>query len=297
MNFINVFISKNSKISINRNNLLVKGEEENSFPLEDVGVVIIESLQSNISTMALNKLSQYASTVFVCDEKHLPSAVLLPCNSYYKPLFNYKLQVNISKPRQKNLWKRIIEQKIYNQSQCLIKCGIDAGKLTLLYQSVLSGDSDNKEAQASAFYFPQLFGSSFIRDDDNLINSSLNYAYSIIRGVIARHITARGFLPCLGIFHCNSYNAFNLADDLIEPFRPIVDYFVYSYLDEIGPEFNSNTKKKLFTILNLQVYSGNEKHTLSYAIERLIESVISYYSGNDILLFPSICSKEQKVYE
>ena len=297
MNFINVFISQDSKISISNNNLLVSNTEENTFPLEDIGVVMIESQRSTISTRAISKLTEYGATVFVCDEKHLPSTVVLPCNSYYKPLSNYYIQVGISKPRQKNLWKKIIEQKIFNQAQCLIKNGIDAGKLISLSQTVLSDDSDNKEAQASAFYFPRLFGSDFVRDNDNLINSCLNYGYAIIRGVIARHISARGFLPCLGIFHCNSYNPFNLADDFIEPFRPIVDYFVYNNLDKLGPEFGVHSKKLLFTILNLLVYSSGERHSLAYAIEREVESCIAYYSGNDNLLFPSICSKEQKVYE
>ncbi len=297
MNFINVFVSEGKNVSIKANNLSVEGEETMTFPLEDIGVVMLENHKCNITVRALSKLTEYGSTVFVCDERHLPSAVLLPANSYYKPLFNYNLQVSISKPRLKNLWKKIIEKKIYNQAQCLIKNGIDSGKLVDLAQSVLSGDADNKEAQASAFYFPKLFGKNFTRDDDCLINSCLNYAYAIVRGVIARHICARGFLPCLGIFHCNTFNAFNLADDFIEPFRPIVDFFVYNSLDDLGPQFGPHTKKKLFTILNLQVYSGEEKHNLSYAIEREVESIIGYYSGNDKILFPTICSKEQKVYE
>ncbi len=297
MNFINVFVSKEYKISIKNNCLALSGEEENTFPLEDIGVIMLENHRCSISIKTLSKLTEYGATVFVCNDQHLPSAVLLPANSYYKPLFNYNLQVSISKPRLKNLWKRIIEKKIYNQTQCLIKKGINAGKLTDLCQSVLSGDSDNKEAQASAFYFPQLFGKDFVRDNDCLINSCLNYAYAVVRGVIARHICARGFLPCLGVFHCNSFNAFNLADDFIEPFRPIVDYFVYNYIGELGPDFGTHSKKILFSILNLQVYSGEEKHSLSYAIEREVESIISYYSGADRILFPAICSKDQKVYE
>ena len=297
MNFINVFISEGYRVSIQNNNLLIEGEVNETRPLEDIGVVLLENHKCSITVRALSKLTEYGSTVFVCDERHLPSAVLLPSNSYYKPLFNYNLQVSIAKPRLKNLWKRIIEKKIYNQAQCLIKNGIDAGKLTELAQSVFSGDSDNKEAQASAFYFPKLFGKNFTRDNDCLINSCLNYAYAIVRGVIARHICARGFLPCLGVFHCNSFNPFNLADDLIEPFRPIVDYFVYNNVDDLGTSFGPHSKKLLFSILNLEVYSDNEKHSLSYAVEREVESIIGYYSGNDKILFPSICSKEQKVYE
>lgn len=297
MNFINLFVSQEYKVSIKNNSLYLCGEEERNFPLEDIGVVMIENNRCAITAKALSKLSQVGAVVFVCDDRGYPASILLPINTYYRPLLNYKLQVSISKPRQKQLWKNIIERKIYNQATCLIKNHKDGGKLFDLAQSVFSGDVDNKEAQASAYYFPALFGKGFSRDQDNIINSCLNYGYALVRGLISRHICARGFLPCLGIFHSNTYNAYNLSDDLIEPFRPIVDYFVYNNLHNLGDEFNSQSKKVLFTMLNLEVFSGKERHVLSYAVEREVESIIAYYSGKDTLILPEIYNKGQKEYE
>lgn len=297
MNFINVFVSDEYRIGIEKNCLALSGAEKYFFPLEDIGTVMLENNRCTISVNALSKLSKCGATVFVCDEKHLPSAELLPCNDYYKAYARYKTQISISKPRLKNLWREIIKAKIANQSDCLCRCGIDSARLDELNSSVRSGDSGNVEAQAAAYYFPVLFGRGFTRDEENGINAALNYSYAIVRGIIARQIASRGFLPCVGIFHRNEYNAFNLADDLIEPFRPIVDYFVYNCRDMLVDGLSPIVKKKLFSIVNLEVVSGKEKHSLAYAVEREVESVISYYEGGDKLLFPAICGLAAHEYE
>lgn len=297
MNFINVFVSDEYRIGIEKNCLALSGAEKYFFPLEDIGTVMLENNRCTISVNALSKLSKCGATVFVCDEKHLPSAELLPCNDYYKAYARYKTQISISKPRLKNLWREIIKAKIANQSDCLCRCGIDSARLDELNSSVRSGDSGNVEAQAAAYYFPVLFGRGFTRDEENGINAALNYSYAIVRGIIARQIASRGFLPCVGIFHRNEYNAFNLADDLIEPFRPIVDYFVYNCRDMLVDGLSPIVKKKLFSIVNLEVVSGKEKHSLAYAVEREVESVISYYEGGDKLLFPAICGLTAHEYE
>ena len=297
MNFINLFVSDDYFIKVENKNLVLEGQEKHIFPLEDIGVVLIESLKSGITTYALNKLSEFGATVFVCNEKHLPTTIILPCNDYYKQLKRYKLQQNLSKPRQKSLWKSIVEKKIENQAHCLSLTTGGEDKLYELAKKVKSGDSDNIEAQAAAYYFPKLFGEKFTRDDENAVNGALNYAYAIVRGIIARQITARGLLPFLGIFHKNEFNAFNLADDLIEPFRPIIDYFVYSKRETFEEELTPQDKRTLFQIVNLEVFSGKEKHALSYAVEREVESVIAYYEGRDELIFPQISGLKQHEYE
>ncbi len=297
MNFINLFISDDYSIRVEHKSLVLDGEQKHTFPLEDIGVVLIESLKCVITTYALNKLSEFGATVFVCNEKHLPTAIILPCNDYYKQLKRYKVQQNLSKPRQKSLWKSIVEKKIENQAHCLSLTRGGEEKLCELAKKVRSGDVDNIEAQAAAYYFPKLFGERFTRDDDNAVNGALNYAYAIVRGIIARQIAARGLLPFLGIFHKNEFNSFNLADDLIEPFRPIVDYFVYSQMESFEVELTPANKRTLFQIVNLEVFSGKEKHALSYAVEREVESVIAYYEGRDELIFPQISGLKQHEYE
>ena len=297
MNFINLFVSGDYTIAVKDNNLTLRGQESIDYPLDDIGVVMLESLRSNISVYALSKLVQVGATVFVCNEKHLPVAQLIPSNDYYKQLSRYKTQTAISKPRLKNLWKEIIKAKIDNQARCLQLAMGDSGKLSKLGSGVKSGDVDNYEAQAAAYYFPRLFGKGFFRESDDVINSALNYAYAIVRGIIARQICSRGFLPFLGIFHKNEFNAFNLADDLIEPFRPIVDFYVYTYRAMLGADLTSDAKKVLFGVVNVQILSGDERHSLAYAIERMVESVISYYEGNEKLLLPVLLGCEQHRYE
>jgi len=297
MNFINVFVEGEYSIKVKNSSLVLEGKESHSYPLSDVGVVMLESLKSNISVYALNALVEAGATVFVCNDRHLPTAVLTASNDYYKPLHRYKLQTEVSKPRLKRLWREIIRSKISNQAECLSRAVGNVGKLIELCDAVKSGDSDNLEAQAAAYYFPKLFGRGFIRDSVDGVNAALNYAYSIVRGILCRQICARGFLPCLGIFHKNEYNGFNLADDLIEPFRPIVDYFVYTIKDELVYGLTPLVKRKLFSIVNLEVESGNERHSLAYAAEREVESVIAYYDGRDELLFPKLIGTAQHCYE
>lgn len=297
MNFINLFVEKEYAIRVNKNRLELIGEETHYFPLEDLGVIMLENGKCTTSVYALEKITAHGAIVMICNEKHLPVAQVVPCNDYYKPLKRYKLQQEISKPRLKNLWKEIIKAKVENQADCLARTGNTVGKLKDLITAVRSGDPDNVEGQAAAYYFPQLFGSGFIRDEENEINSALNYTYAIVRGIIARQISARGLLPCVGIFHKNEYNAFNLADDLIEPFRPIVDFFVYSHRAVLINGLTPSAKKSLFAIVNLQVISGEERHSLAYAVEREVESIISYYEGADKLLFPKIDGLVPHEYE
>ena len=297
MNFINLFVEKDYVIRIKNNNIELRGEQTHVYPLSDIGVVMLETMQSTISIYALSKLVESGATVFVCDEKHLPTAQLLPCNSYYRPLNRYKLQISQTKPRQKNLWKEIIYSKISNQADCLEKITGDSGKLPQLLATLRSGDVDNHEAQSASYYFPQLFGKGFTRESENAINGALNYCYAIVRGVISRQICAHGLLPMLGIFHKNEFNAFNLSDDLIEPFRPIVDYYVYQNRHMLSDGLTPNAKKVLFGIINLEVLSGQEKHALSYAIQREVESIIAYYEGKNALLFPKIIENIQHRYE
>lgn len=297
MRFINVFVESEARVKVDKNNLVVETNERNVFPLEDVGVVMLDNHASTISVHALSRLIDYGAAVFVCDQKHLPTAYALPCNDYYKPIFNYELQQSISKPRKKSLWRELVRKKIANQADCLRRLGKPAERLYELSDSVLSGDSDNREGVAAAYYFSRLFGDDFTRGTDCDVNSTLNYGYAIVRGLIARNICARGFLPCLGVFHHNVFNAFNLADDLIEPFRPIVDFYAWHTVVANGLAFGAAVKREMFAVLNYDVFSGSEKHTLVNAVERFVESVIGFYAGKNDLIFPSICGMGFHDYE
>ena len=299
MAFINVFIESQCGISVENDALILKTDDRRAvYPIEDINCVMIDCLYDRISVYALNKLCENGATVIVCDDRHLPSSVLLPFNKYYKKLSVLDVQMSVAKPKLKNLWKNIIKQKIINQAECLDYNRLFGGEyLFALSKNVLSGDSENAEARAAAFYFKNLFGAGFSRNDGNINNIFLNYCYAVVRALIARHLSARGFECSIGIFHKNQLNNFNLADDMIEPFRPIIDNFVFNECSA-ETDFNSEIKKRLFGIVNLNVVSGNEVHSLSNAVERLVKSLLSVYNGTaEDLIMPKICDLSMHDYE
>lgn len=298
MGFINIFIGADSCLRVKNDQLIVK-EGRETFPIEDINCVMIDNLYTSLSTYSLNKLVSEGATVILCDEKHLPSNVILPFQGYYRRLSVLELQNNISKPKKKQLWQQIISRKLEGQAECLRFFGkyAEAEKLEQLSKQVASNDSGNKEAEGARFYFPALFGNGFTRGAENEINGALNYAYAIVRSLIARHLCARGFECAFGIFHRSQLNPFNLVDDLIEPFRPIVDCFVAHACSSATDTFALN-KKQLFCIVNLQVDSGGQAHSLSNAVERLTESLLGFYKGEraDIIM-PRLIGVNQHSYE
>ena len=271
MAYINVFVSKNAKIYVKNNQLcLENGGDTADFPLEDVNCVMIENLNTTISTYTLSAFAERGILCFICSQHHIPNGILLPFCEHYQTLTQYNNQINLPKPLQKQLWKKIIENKIKNQDKVLSLAG-KSGLLKDLYETVLSGDSSNNEAKASLIYFKELFGDNFARrDEDNEINAFLNYGYSIIRSFVARSIVSHGLMPFLGVFHCNQFNQFNLADDIVEIFRPIVDCFVFNNYK--GQKLTSQEKSKLLNLINYSVVIDGQKQALSYAIEIFVQS-------------------------
>lgn len=272
MGYINIFVSNSAYIYVKNSQLYLENNNSKvDYPLEDINSIMIENLNTTISTYTLSKFSENGILCFVCNQNHLPSGVVLPFCEHYQTLSMFKYQNSISKPFQKQLWKTIVENKINNQNEVLNICG-GCDKLKSLRDSVLSGDSSNNEAKASLIYFKELFGNGFVRrDDGNAINSFLNYGYSIIRGFVARSIAVHGLQPFLGINHSNQLNQFNLADDLMEPFRPIVDLFVKIYLLN-EPELTTKIKSDIYNIINIDVSIDEQKNPLSYAIEQYVQS-------------------------
>ena len=246
MGYINLFLSTPCSIRINHGQLVVRGEEEHGFPVEDLNSVLIETAECTITSYALSTLSDAGAVVFTCDGKHLPNGVILPLNSYYRPLKILKLQQNIPKPLQKQLWQSIVKRKIENQATCVeITSNEPVDDLYSLAKSVSSDDAKNLEAVAANLYFKKIFGKDFVRRDDSFINLALNYGYSIVRGLIARTLTVYGFEPSIGVHHASELNNFNLADDIIEPFRPIVDMIVFNFIgqEKLTPQIKKQLRK------------------------------------------------------
>lgn len=272
MGYINVFVNSEAKINIKNNQLTFCGKNKTiDYPLEDLNSVMIDNPKTTVSFATLSKLTDFGILTYVCDDKHLPNGVILPFYNHYQTLTVYNSQINMPKPLQKNLWQTIIKNKINNQNAVLNLNGCK-DKLKLLSNNVLSGDSTNNEAKASAVYFKELFGKNFARKNETFsINSMLNYGYAIIRGSVARSVVTHGLLPFLGIFHHNQFNQFNLADDLMEIFRPLVDLYVKAELanvEELIPE----VKLKIYDLINFEVIIDNQKQTLNNAIDIFVES-------------------------
>lgn len=298
MGYINVYVSKDAHVSVKNSQLFLENNENQvDYPLEDVNSIMIENLNTTISTYTLSKFAEFGILCFICNQNHLPSGVVLPFCEHYQTLTMFQNQIECSKPLQKQLWKSVIENKIENQNEVLNICG-DSDSLKHLQETVLSGDSTNNEAKASLIYFKELFGKDFARRDDNVsINAFLNYGYSIIRGFVARSVVVHGFQPFLGINHSNQFNQFNLADDLIEPFRPLVDLFVKIHLSE-KTEIDSKTKALLFGIVNYDVLIDGQKQPLSHAIEMYVQSFQkSLKEGKNLLKEIKIVGLEMHRYE
>ncbi len=300
MAYRNLFIQNRAHVSIKQEQLLIVTDEQTaSASLEDVQAVLLESRQSSITVAALSHCAKQGVCVFVCDEKHLPCGVLTPYAQHSRASEVLALQMKISAATYNRLWKQIVQSKIENQARCLALCGkkIESTHLFSRAKAVQSADKTNQEAVAAAYYFKALFGQTFTREEDNGINSALNYGYAILRGAISRCVCAYGFLPALGIHHASGLNAFNLSDDLIEAFRPCVDLFVAENV-AAEKELNSELKHHLFNILNHDILSGEQHHSIAYAIERMVQSYTRCIrNSKQQLLLPQLLAVAQHQYE
>ena len=299
MAYRNIIVTRNIGISVH-NYQLVIGNEDMCVPLEDINCLVLEHAGIMISSGVLQRLSENGCLVYICDEKHLPSTVVLPMARHSRHFKMLTAQLAMTKPRQNRIWQQIVKQKITNQAMCLKMCGKEnADLLYHMIKRVQSGDKTNVEAQAAALYFKSLFGSGFTRGADNGINAALNYGYSILRGQIARSIVCYGFEPSLGINHHSQLNNFNLADDFIEPYRAMVDYFVYTQLHmEEEKALSKEMRYQLVDIVNYDMGIRGEKHVIHHAIDKMVSSYNSILMGNkDELETPELIDLERHNYE
>lgn len=286
MAFRNIYVQSDVYIKIKNEQLLIKSkEDEYTIPLEDINSICIESQRSSITTYALKKFVEHDIIVYVCDEKHLPTGILIGTNNYSRQLKNIKLQFQVSKPLNKRIWQNIIKVKIQNQAKVLKCLGIkEYVKLEEMIKGINSGDTNNVEAKAASLYFKLIFGNTFNRNIECIENASLNYGYAIVRGMIARTLIMYGFEPALGIFHHNQLNNFNLADDFIECFRPVVDLYVLQNVEFRNKYLNSVEKQKIYNLVNCLVLIDGKKFNIQGAIEYMIKSYSTSINKNDNLI-------------
>ena len=299
MAFRNVYLQNDVYLKIKDEQLVVKKtNEEVTIPLEDLNSVCIESLQTVISTYTLKKFIEHDIIVYVCDEKHLPTGIIIGTNNYSRQLKNIKMQVEMSKPLMKRIWQDIIKVKVLNQANCLKELKVkEYSKLEEMIIGITSGDKNNVEAKAASLYFKLLFGSKFNRSLDCIQNAALNYGYAIIRGMIARTLVMYGFEPSIGIFHHSQLNNFNLADDFIECFRPLVDLYILKNLDLTQDNLTPENKKEIYKIINCLVLIDGKKFNIQGAIEYMIKSFSTSINKNENLIkLPYLIKLEEYRY-
>lgn len=268
-----------------RDNQLVIGmkdsDETVTRPIEDLGCVVIENPQVKISIPLLNELADNNVAVIFCDKKMMPKTMLMNLEGNSTLQESYKYQFDVSAPCKKQLWKQIVESKISNQASLLNKLGKNGETLKPYYKNVKSGDTDNREGLASRIYWGLLFGDMFRRDrDGDVPNNLLNYGYSILRAATARALIGSGLYPAFGIFHRNRYNAFPLADDVMEPYRPFVDEIVYHLYYDCGQiELTRNVKGELLRLLFADVRMDKVTRPLEIALSFTTASLLKVYKG------------------
>lgn len=301
MGFRNIKIDSHVKLSIKNQQLYIETDILRQIPLEDINCIIIENQTVTVSAYLLQKMADMGITVYVCDEKHLPNAVLLPMVRHSRHFKILKYQIEVGKPLQKRLWQQIVVRKIRNQALCLAYLDLDGSEeLMKMCKEVQSGDRTHVEAKAAAFYFKSLYGLGFSRGNDHVINSALNYGYAIVRGLIARSIVCYGLEPSIGVFHHSELNNFNLADDMIEPFRPLVDLYVSQNYDvaEIDSDLTPERKRDIFGIINYDMDVKGEKRIISNCIDMLVASYSSALQGKrSDLELPELMQLQVHSYE
>ena len=299
MAFRNVYLQNDVYLKIKDEQLVVKKtNEETTIPLEDLNSVFIESLQTVITTYTLQKFIEHDIIVYVSDEKHLPTGIIIGTNNYSRQLKNIKQQIEMSKPLMKRIWQDIVKVKILNQAKCLQELNIKQyTKLEEMLIGITSGDKNNVEAKAASLYFKLLFGSKFNRSLDCIQNAALNYGYAIVRGMIARTLVMYGFEPSIGIFHHSQLNNFNLADDFIECFRPLVDLYILTNIDLTQDELTPENKKEIYKIINCLVLIDGKKFNIQGAIEYMIKSFSTSMNKNENLIkLPYLIKLEEYRY-
>jgi CRISPR-associated protein Cas1 len=266
--------------------LVIKSEiRESTIPIEDIGFLVLDHSEIYLSIPAMNLLVENNTSVIVCGSNHLPNGMFLNLNSHHIQQEIFKNQIEASVPLKKQLWQQTIIEKITNQGILLEKITGNKNSFVFLVSKVLSGDSSNMEGVAASQYWKTFFDSydvNFKRERfGNYPNNFLNYGYAILRAATARALSGSGLLNTLGIHHKSKYNAFALADDIMEPFRPIVDEKVFEIMQSFEEqELNTKIKSELLQILTRTVYFKDEKSPLMVALQKTASSLQQCYTGD-----------------
>lgn len=281
-----IYLSSASSVSLRNCQMVVSDKEtgeSRTVPVEDIGIVLAENQQISFTIPLLNALSENGAVVVFCNRAMRPDSILIPLEGNTVQSEVYRLQIKASEPLKKQLWKQIITAKIYNQSSMLKVAGRDGDILKPYYCNVKSGDSDNREGIAAKLYWDNLFDSQFsrVQETDDGLNSMLNYGYAILRAAMSRAIVGSGLSLSFGLFHKNRYNAFPLADDLMEPYRPYVDCAVWELWKAGITELTKDAKVRLLRVLTCDTRFDDMIRPLEIGLSMTTASLVRCVSGED----------------
>jgi len=273
MSFRTVVITKQSKISYKNRFLVVKQENDEKYiHLSEIDTIIVDSISVSISAYLLKELADNKINIIFCDEKHNPFGEVVPYYSRHNTSKMIKEQIKWKSTDKDKLWAEIVKNKIINQAMLLKKVRSAKSKLILSYiDDVVDGDKTNREGHAAKVYFNALFGNDFVRNSDDYINAALNYGYAILLSTINKEIINNGYLTQLGIHHKNEFNEFNLTCDLMEPFRVVIDNFVYYNQER---KFDTEYKLDIVNILNGPFKYQGKNYTLKDIIKMFVKSAL-----------------------
>ena len=283
-----LYFGQATYLSLRDGQLLVRlpaEERSRSIPIEDIGVLILDHQQISITHGLMNALEAHKCALITCSASHMPSGLFLPLDAHSLQSERFQTQIEATLPLKKQLWQQTVRMKIQNQARVLEEVYAQPqGNMLAWVKQVRSGDPDNLEARAAAYYWANLFPSlpKFTRErEESAPNALLNYGYALLRAVVARSLVSVGLLPTLGIHHHNRYNAYCLADDIMEPYRPYVDKFVQEIYEREYPEsLTKDIKHRLLTIMEQDVVIDGITHPLSIATSLTASSLVRCFEGS-----------------
>lgn len=261
--------------------LTEKTEEgkDHTIPVEDLGCVIFESDQITVTIRLLQEFAENNVGVIFCNKQYMPASMLFHLDTHYVQQEKFSHQIEASQPLKKRLWQQTIQAKIWNQALLLEKTGKDGTALKNMARQVKSGDSEGKESKAARYYWGRLFDFDFKRlRDGEWPNALLNYGYSILRGMTARALSGAGLLPTLGIHHHNKYNAYCLADDIMEPYRPFVDQLTFEIImNDEEKEITTDIKKQMLEIIQVNTLYAEQVSPIQVALQKTAQSLANSF--------------------
>ena len=269
-------------------------DEKNKISLNDISAIVIENCHCKISAILQLRLVENNIPIIICNEKHQPEIHSLGLFNHFQVTLRINEQIEWSKKKKENLWLKIVENKIENQKELLKyleKSDISIARLEAYKENLKKDDisAEHQEAIASRIYFQELYSNNFKRFNEDGVNSALNYGYMILRSIISSKIVAKGFHPSLGLHHKSQFNAYNFSDDIIEIFRPMVDYLIYMNKDILNEvKLSKEIRKKILLVAQQKVFFKEKKYNFSQVIDYYLDSIRNYFLKDEEVIIPKL---------